>query len=474
MILRLTNSYTFVEGATPQELLAIYRDLAVRDPVAWFKPKYPGSGWIHFFDRKTKSFSTGLLQIATLKFAKLGIKYSINDVRRRPEVELKPLCLNGVNVYDYPYDYQSKCIELCVEHARGVVEAATNAGKTEIIAGTAQMLDVPSLVLTNTLILLDQTIQRLHKRLGVPIGKIGEGVWRPEKITVGMIQTLGNRLAIEDDECLRYLNTIDAVFADECQHLQSLTWYEICMATDAYYRFGYSGTALQHSDPEDYRLIGVTGPLLFEIPNRELIRRGISAKPTVWLVDNRDPHASSAWTYKDAYKYGIAESEWRALQVCRATSHFLVQNKQVFILIVRIDQGRMIQRMLTEIGVESVFLWGDIGITARRDALERYQAGTLRCAIASTIADEGMDLPAIDSLILAGGQQGWARLKQRLGRGLRRKEGGNVCDIVDFLDFGHEDLLLHSRERLKLYENEGFEIQRLNLDDATGTQATGT
>jgi superfamily II DNA or RNA helicase len=461
--IKLTNTYAYVVSATPNELDLIYTILAVKDPRAVFIPAYKKGywdGWVRFFDRKTNAFPSGLLQTLRMRAGAIGVNLSVQDDRSAPDnLDLKPLHLNGIDPFSFPYDYQADVIWKAIGEVRGVLELCTNSGKSGVMAGIMQVIDQPALIFTHTLILLHQTWERMVTRLGCNIGLIGDGVWAPDKFTVGMVQSISNRLAAENQDCLDYLSGIKVLLVDEAHHLAALTWYEIFLKANAFWRIGLSGTAFQDSHVEDYRLMGATGPLIPRIENKTLIERGISSRPTVWTVENHDSVNRGA-SFQQAYRQGIEESVSRNSLVCKVACKFIRQNKQVFMMVTRISQGEILQRILDASGYATAFIWGTTPAKTRRQVLQDFKTRNgLDCVISSTICDEGMDVPAIDVLILAGGGVGKTRLLQRIGRALRKKDGVNVCDIVDFWDFSHPTLLKHSRKRIRICEKEGFEVR---------------
>ena len=106
----------------------------------------------------------------------------------------------------------------------------------------------------------------------------------------------------------------------------------------------------------------------------------------------------------------------------------------------------------------AVFIHGDS--PHRTEALESFRRGELGVLISSQILDEGVDVSGIDVLAIAGGMKCKRELLQRVGRGLRRKEGGpNVLRIVDFMDAGNRYLDDYSEKRRQIYEAEGFEVK---------------
>jgi superfamily II DNA or RNA helicase len=78
--------------------------------------------------------------------------------------------------------------------------------------------------------------------------------------------------------------------------------------------------------------------------------------------------------------------------------------------------------------------------------------------IATPIFDEGVDVPGIDVLILAGGGKSNIKLLQRLGRGMRTDPDKVQLLVLDFIDDTNRYLFKHSEERLNVYEREDFQI----------------
>lgn len=76
--------------------------------------------------------------------------------------------------------------------------------------------------------------------------------------------------------------------------------------------------------------------------------------------------------------------------------------------------------------------------------------------IATSIYDEGYNLPSLDCIILAGAGKSGIKLTQRIGRVLRPKLDGRPAHIYDFID-GIKFLRQHYLKRRKLLELE-FEI----------------
>jgi superfamily II DNA or RNA helicase len=74
----------------------------------------------------------------------------------------------------------------------------------------------------------------------------------------------------------------------------------------------------------------------------------------------------------------------------------------------------------------------DIGKKERAQALQRFSNGELRILVSARVLNEGIDVPAADVAIIAGGSQGSREYVQRVGRVLRPSEGKKavVYDLV--------------------------------------------
>lgn len=65
----------------------------------------------------------------------------------------------------------------------------------------------------------------------------------------------------------------------------------------------------------------------------------------------------------------------------------------------------------------------DINKSERRDALERFRRGELRCLVSARVLNEGIDVPDAEVAIIVGGAFGEREHVQRVGRVLRPGPG---------------------------------------------------
>jgi superfamily II DNA or RNA helicase len=126
----------------------------------------------------------------------------------------------------------------------------------------------------------------------------------------------------------------------------------------------------------------------------------------------------------------------------------------VLILVIRTEHGKMLTKHLQQLGIQSQFLSGSSDARERKEALSQLSDGRLQVLVATSVFDVGVDVPSLGMIILAGGGKAEISHRQRIGRGLRAKKNGkNVCFIVDFIDSGNKHLLTHSNKRRKIVES---------------------
>ena len=95
----------------------------------------------------------------------------------------------------------------------------------------------------------------------------------------------------------------------------------------------------------------------------------------------------------------------------------------------------------------------------RASVLETFKEGKVKCIIATSLADEGLDLPKANVLIMVSGGRSEAKTIQRTGRVLRAFPGKTHGLIYDFLDRQHPMMERHANKRIATYRKLGYRIE---------------
>lgn len=260
---------------------------------------------------------------------------------------------------------------------------------------------------------------------------------------------------IEVEKTHTYL--AEGVVVHNCHHVGSDQWYQVLRACNAYFRFGLSGTPLKRTDGADLRLIGATGPVIAEIRNKELIERGISCETEIRVIKITKPTIPEGTPYPDAYRLGISKNPFRNRVLCKIVEELCQDRLSHLVLVKEVAHGVAFSDALWKYcsWVPNQFISGKESSDVRQKALSDFKKRDLPVLIATSILDEGVDLPNIDVLVLAGGGKSAIKSMQRIGRGLRTGSGNNKLIVIDTADFQNEQYLLkHSLQRIEDYKAE--------------------
>ncbi|MHA7726496.1 DUF3427 domain-containing protein [Corynebacterium hesseae] len=96
-------------------------------------------------------------------------------------------------------------------------------------------------------------------------------------------------------------------------------------------------------------------------------------------------------------------------------------------------------------GIPALAVSSKLNIDERRRAIEQLREGTIKIIFAVDIFNEGVDIPAVNTLLLLRPTQSPVLFVQQLGRGLRLNEGKNACTVFDFLGLQHEEFDFEER-----------------------------
>ena len=254
------------------------------------------------------------------------------------------------------------------------------------------------------------------------------------------------------------------VILDEAHHAKADTYYNTLLEFDnAVYKIAMTGSIDSTDKLMVARLKAIFGKITYEVRNKEMIERGISAKPTINMINVREPRGlMSKKNFQDVYAKGIVQNEVRN-QIIAGFAYSLVKaGKQTLIIVNYMEHGEWLLNKLTEMGVNVAFTNGELDSQLRTEQLAQAKLGEVDVLIATSVLDEGVDISGFRALIMAGGYKSLRLVLQRIGRVLRRKEDDNTALVYDFMDRTNEILFKHSQERVRIYEDEGFEIKYLN------------
>jgi superfamily II DNA or RNA helicase len=152
---------------------------------------------------------------------------------------------------------------------------------------------------------------------------------------------------------------------------------------------------------------------------------------------------------------GIAKNCARNATAVQIAQKHIAKGDQVLILVNKVEHGEV---LASAIGPEALCVHSGVGAKKRREAMEAINSGKLRCMVATSIGDEGLNLPSLNVLILVSGGRSQIKAEQRTGRVLRAFGEKTHGIIYDFKDEAHHTMANQSRKRVAVYKKLGYEI----------------
>ena len=135
----------------------------------------------------------------------------------------------------------------------------------------------------------------------------------------------------------------------------------------------------------------------------------------------------------------------------------IAEGKSVLVLVLQIEQGKALEAKIPG----SLFVSAKTPKKARKAAIDDFRDGSLNCMIATSLADEGMDVPRASVLILATVGRSLIKVIQRAGRVMRPFEGKEFGVVYDFADKGASMAKFQHFARMKIYRSLGYLVERV-------------
>jgi superfamily II DNA or RNA helicase len=264
------------------------------------------------------------------------------------------------------------------------------------------------------------------------------------------------------------------VIGDECHGFKSKSLMSIMnKASEAEYRFGTTGT-LDGAQTHELVLQGLFGKIYRVTTTKTLQDNDTLAqlriKRIVLQYDQQVRKEFGKRTYQEEIDF-IVSNEYRnkfirnlALDLTGNTlilyNYVEKHGKPIFDLIdSKVDENRKV-----------FFVSGDVSATDReaiRSIVEKQKDAIVVASLGTF--STGINIKNLHNIIFASPSKSQIRVLQSIGRGLRKSDDGSTTTLYDISD----DIswqnrknysLLHSFERLKMYQKEQFEYNTVQLD----------
>ena len=345
--------------------------------------------------------------------------------------------------------YQERAVQACEHVLRRehgcLLSAGCSTGKTIMALALATRLGVRTAILVHKGFLLKQWVERIRHfvpgaRVGVVEQSTNDMPAAPD-VAVCMIQTVIRRHIAPTT----VFDSVGLVVVDECHHVCARSFATVLRSFPARYRVGLTATP-DRRDGLGYAIPWLLGPLAAHV------RRPPGAGRVVWHDAATDAKVvTDRRTGKVAYAATITAllaMPTRLQRVSGIVNALVAKGRQVIVISER--RGHL-EQLQTACG--GTLYVGETSVKRKR---ERDDAAHTANPLLTTyaMAEEGLDIPRLDSLVLASPRGSPACIEQCVGRIMRALPGKPPPLVVDFKDAVFRNM---ARERRAVYKRMGLQ-----------------
>lgn len=362
---------------------------------------------------------------------------------------------------------QKEAVKALKKSEIGVLVAPPGFGKTVVGCALIAERHVSTLVLVHRQPLLDQWKESMIKFLGCHpkgVGMLGG----TKKTTTGkldlmMLQTL-TRMGDIREIAQQYAHVI----IDECHHIPAVSFEGVLKQLPARYVLGLTATPYRKDGLEDI-LFQQCGPVRHEIlfADEGKLEKTVTIFETGYCLPRESGHKPAYHVLMHGLVNDTGRNNRIATDVVKALSAkqfpLLISDRKEHLdaLTKGIETLAKAEAPLAQLAV--VRLDGDVSLKERRLALARIrevrsQGVPLLMVATASLIGEGVDVPELDTLVLATPLSFEGRMVQYAGRLHRLVDGKTRVRIVDYVDSSNAMLLSIYRNRVKAYRKMGYEI----------------
>jgi superfamily II DNA or RNA helicase/HKD family nuclease len=362
----------------------------------------------------------------------------------------------GLDVHPYPH--QQRMLErLTVERVRhdrhrNLVVAATGTGKTVVAALDYRQLcqqageDLSLLFIAHRERILEQS--RATFRAVLRDGSFGqiEGGGRAAagRHVFAMIQSVS-----EEDVTRLQPDDFDVVIVDEFHHAAAPSYRRLLDHLEPKELLGLTATP-ERMDAQDVTAY-FGGRIAVELRLWEAIDEGFLVPFQYFGVADGTDLSSLRWQrggyVREDLDRVVTGDDARVAKVLQAIRRVLADPQRMRALgfCVSVAHAEYMARRFSAAGLPSVALSGATPEAERADALRRLAVGELRTVFSVDVLGEGVDVPAVDVVVLLRPTDSSTVFTQQLGRGLRRADGKPYLTVIDLIGQQHRQFRFDRR-----------------------------
>jgi len=356
----------------------------------------------------------------------------------------------------------------------GIIKAPTGSGKSVIaILSALEMLknkqNAKIIYAVNSTTLLKQ-FQNFAKKEDLPFllvsGEVDElkNGQKSDLIALSVSYYYSQKKQKKHEKLKELIQNADLIVVDEAHHTPASMLKSLLLDSPNSIRLGLSATPLRE-DGRELEILGLLGKISYSIDYTELVKNNYLVplqyiqyetvpskviKEEISNIDVTKSYDAFAKTYSRLLRL-FENSPYTNKQVISKIKEL---NKYPALVIVRrIILAKKLSELLNENGIIADWVSSKTDLNERMEKIENLKNGKLQVLISTSLADEGLDIPNLQLVVLL--TQGKSRIKlvQRIGRVMRpsqNKQKGYILDIT----YPHEFFIRQGEKRYKFVSTE--------------------
>jgi superfamily II DNA or RNA helicase len=321
-------------------------------------------------------------------------------------------------------------------------------GKTVLSLAIASALGRRALVVVHKEFLMTQWRERIASFLpSASVGVVqGSTCQLDRDIVIAMLQTLVQREEFESGDLLARCGL--AVF-DECHHLAARLFSDLFFRVPCRHLLGLTATP-KRKDGCTAALHHFLGPCAFSSEHCGIAPETVRVECVRYRALSRDSHQELTPQQTERLKTRLAADETRARLVTELCAEAVARERRVLVLAHRLQHLRRLRELLADARPECATGLYVGGLKAE----ERERAAAAQVIFATySMAAEGLDIPALDLLVLASPT---GDVTQAVGRVLRPCADKPAPVVLDVVDASYLPFRRSAEARARYYSRAGF------------------
>lgn len=411
----------------------------------------------------------GLLETLLNKCHPSNIEYEIIDKREKG----KPI---NVSFTGKLRDEQLTAASDLLNYDNGVLNAATAFGKTVVSSYLISQRKVNTLIIMQSVSLIDQWVDELHRFLEInedlPVYKTKTGKEKQRKDLIGVLHGSKNTLtgiidvvsvnSIYDKEGnSRLSQPYGMVIVDECHHGASHIFENVLRQINSKYVYGVSAND-KRIDRLEKKVYMQLGPIRHQYTSRERIKKQTIDHYVYPRFTRIMALGDSKNDLNSAYAF-ISKNENRNNMIISDIKKCIEENRTPIVLTRYKEHAKSLYESLKkDVLAHTYLIYGDHSLKeneeTRKTILSLSHDEPFILVATSQSVGEGFNVPRLDTLFLTSPVSGEPLVDQFLGRINRDYKYKKSAIVYDYVDSHIHYFNNMYKKRLSAYRKIGFDV----------------